>query len=95
MPNDIAHIDILKIDVQGHEYSVLKGGESLIALGAIGLVYFEYIHCPTYEDQADISTYLNFLGARNYRLISVFNVVQGTNSLNQCDLLFMNAALSH
>ena len=38
---DIASIDILKIDTEGHELSVLKGASDLISRSAIGYIQFE------------------------------------------------------
>lgn len=37
----IDHIDLLKLDVQGHEYSALRGGEHLIREGRIGTIFME------------------------------------------------------
>jgi FkbM family methyltransferase len=37
----ISNIDLLKLDVQGHESSVLKGTEDLIRRGAVGTIYME------------------------------------------------------
>ncbi|MFZ3308036.1 MAG: FkbM family methyltransferase [Xanthobacteraceae bacterium] len=37
----IPHVDVLKVDVQGHEYEVFKGAEGLIKAGRIGLIFFE------------------------------------------------------
>ena len=49
----INDIDLLKIDVQGHEYAVLKGAEQLIGNGRIGTIFMELnwadhsqSHCP-------------------------------------------------
>jgi len=39
--NRIARIDLLKLDVQGNEYSVLKGAEGLVRLGNVGTVFME------------------------------------------------------
>lgn len=39
--NGIDHVDLMKVDVQGHEYDVLKGAEKLIRDGRIGLLLFE------------------------------------------------------
>jgi FkbM family methyltransferase len=38
----IDRVDVLKIDVEGHERDVLAGAERRLAAGAIGLVQFEY-----------------------------------------------------
>jgi FkbM family methyltransferase len=38
----IAHVDLLKIDVEGAEFSVLEGFAETFARGAIDLVQFEY-----------------------------------------------------
>ncbi len=39
---DIAHVDLLKIDVEGAEFSVLDGFTASFARGAIDMVQFEY-----------------------------------------------------
>jgi FkbM family methyltransferase len=38
---DITRIDLLKIDVQGHEHSVLLGARDLIGHGRLGVIYME------------------------------------------------------
>jgi len=40
--NDIRRIDLLKIDVEGHEIEVLKGCQRMIADGKIPLIQFEF-----------------------------------------------------
>ena len=37
----IEHIDLLKLDVEGNEFNVLRGGESLLKRKAIDLIQFE------------------------------------------------------
>ncbi len=41
----IHHIDFLKIDVEGHEISVLKGAETLLKQGNIHFIQFEFGGC--------------------------------------------------
>jgi FkbM family methyltransferase len=52
----IDRVDLLKIDVQGHEYEVFVGAERLLRAGRIGLIFFELNwfkdssgNCPTRE----------------------------------------------
>jgi FkbM family methyltransferase len=40
--NEIARIDLLKIDTEGHELAVLTGAERMLAAGAIGAIQFEF-----------------------------------------------------
>jgi FkbM family methyltransferase len=39
--NSIDRIDLLKLDIQGHEYSALSGAERLIRAGRIGTIFME------------------------------------------------------
>jgi FkbM family methyltransferase len=41
----IEHIDLLKIDVEGHELGVLAGAEQLIRAGKVDLITFEFGGC--------------------------------------------------
>jgi FkbM family methyltransferase len=40
--NDITQIDLLKIDVEGHEIGVLQGAAQMIGSGGIGMIQFEF-----------------------------------------------------
>ncbi|MEP0869903.1 FkbM family methyltransferase [Trichocoleus desertorum AS-A10] len=40
--HEIAQVDTLKIDVEGHELEVLKGGENLLKFEKINFIQFEY-----------------------------------------------------
>ena len=39
--HSIDHVDLLKLDVQGHEHSALKGAEHLIRAGRVGMIFME------------------------------------------------------
>lgn len=43
--NSIAHVDFLKIDVEGHELDVLAGASALLKRGAISALQFEFGGC--------------------------------------------------
>lgn len=40
--NNISQVALLKIDVEGHEYEVLKGARAAISAGKISAIHFEY-----------------------------------------------------
>ena len=41
----IQMIDFMKVDVEGHEFSVFKGAERMLAAGNIAMIQFEYGGC--------------------------------------------------
>ena len=42
--NGVNHVVLLKIDTEGHDYSVIEGAEEMLKKGAIDLIQFEYSH---------------------------------------------------
>ncbi len=40
--HQISHVDLLKVDAEGHELHVLRGAERLLAEERVGLVQFEF-----------------------------------------------------
>jgi FkbM family methyltransferase len=67
----VARIDFMKIDVEGHELAVLRGGSSLFKEHRIGLVQFEY--GGTYVDsRALLLDCFEFLTERGYLLYKIF-----------------------
>jgi len=39
--HSIDHVDLLKLDIQGNEYSALKGAEHLVEAGRVGTIFME------------------------------------------------------
>jgi FkbM family methyltransferase len=39
--HSINHIDLMKLDIQGHEHSALEGAERLIKAGRVGMIFLE------------------------------------------------------
>lgn len=61
----ISRIDLLKIDVQGAELSVLKGAQGLLSAGAVSMIYLETTFADCYENQTlftDLLVYLSQVG---------------------------------
>lgn len=42
---NIEHINFLKVDVEGHEYEVLKGGKKIFENSQVNIIQFEYGGC--------------------------------------------------
>lgn len=89
----ISNIDILKMDVQGAEFSVLKGATDMLKNQQIALIYTELILCPTYKNQNKFHEYLSFLASFGYELLDFYNPVRNCNQLIQADFIFLSSAL--
>jgi FkbM family methyltransferase len=88
----VAHIDVLKLDVQGTEYAVLEGARALLTSQQIDLVYMEVIMAPTYVGQRGLHDYLALMDAANYRLFDFYNPARRDGRLIQSDIIFLSAS---
>ena len=88
----IPHIDILKLDVQGAEFSVLVGATDMLASQRVSLIYCELITCPTYSGQHKIHEYFVLLESLGYEFLDFFNPVRRYNQLIQADVIFLSAS---
>jgi len=62
---------IMKIDVQGYEYQVLKGSSKL--LNKIKYIILEIASKNIYKNQIDKKYLLSFLKKKNFRLLKIYN----------------------
>lgn len=86
--NQIEHIDILKMDVQGGEFDALLGAKRMLVEKRIGMIYMEMIFAPTYVGQHAFSDYLSLLERVGYRMVDMFNLEKRHGRLVQADVLF-------
>lgn len=63
----IAAIDLLKIDVEGHEHDVLRGGLDMLDRRQVAVVQFEFGGCNT-DTRTFFKDFFDFFDGRNYRL---------------------------
>jgi FkbM family methyltransferase len=84
---NINHIDILKLDVQGAELNVLHGAKNLLDTKRISIIYLEVIYVPTYNNQAVHFEIEQFLSDKGYALYGLFNLTYDKR-LKQADMLF-------
>jgi FkbM family methyltransferase len=89
----IERIDVLKIDVQGAEYSVLEGADALLAAARIGVIYMEAIIAPTYLGQRRLGDYLALMSGKGYELFDLYNPTRRNGRLIQSDILFASGAV--
>ena len=72
--NDIKHIDILKLDVQGSELDVLLGSKTILEKGNISLVYVEWQVVPLYENHHKYYKIAEFLAGFEYEFFNLYNI---------------------
>ena len=67
----IDRIDFLKLDVEGHELAVLKGGHRMIGEGRVNLIQFEFGGCNI-DSRTFFRDYFNFFREKYtlYRILS-------------------------
>jgi FkbM family methyltransferase len=89
----ISVIDILKIDVQGAEFSVLVGASNMLSSQAISLIYTELITAPTYQGQHKLVEYLTLFDSFGYQFLDFYNPVKRGYELIQADMVFLSSQL--
>jgi FkbM family methyltransferase len=62
----IDHVDLLKLDVQGQEYSALKGAELLISAGRVGTIFIELNWAGTAGALCVATESIRLLGQADY-----------------------------
>lgn len=89
--NNIKSIDILKMDAQGAELSILRGAKNHLSGQKINLIYTEVEFINIYKNQplfSDICTYLQNLG---YDLFNIYNLYTASNGQLACgDAIFIS-----
>lgn len=89
----LKHLDILKLDVQGAEFSVLEGAYGLLQDQKIDLIYMEMITAPTYIGQRRLSEYLELFDTLKYELFDFYNPCHDNNGrLIQTDNIMISSA---
>lgn len=88
---NIKHVDILKLDVQGAEFSVFSGAIKTLLNQRVSIIYTELIMCSTYKGQRKLHEYLTLLDSYGYELVDLFNPIKKHRQLIQADLIFMSS----
>lgn len=86
----INQIDILKLDTQGTEYSIIEGAKKAIKKGIIKIIYLEIITLPTYQGQKQFDEVLKLLRLNGFRLYNVYDYsFTQFGELRQIDTIFI------
>jgi FkbM family methyltransferase len=93
--HSMAGIDLLKLDVQGAEPLVLKGGEGLLRRGKVRLVYTEILTVPMYDGQMELHEFFRMMHDYGLELFNFYNLNTSTGGqLRQLDAIFLPAKRS-
>lgn len=91
---NIDHIDILKLDVQGAETLALRGAERLLGQHAVDVVYTEILFAAHYEDQATFDETRSIMQGTGYSLFNLYELRLATNGqLRYANALFISDKL--
>jgi FkbM family methyltransferase len=90
----IDRINLLKLDVQGAELQVLRGGERLLAQEAVDIIFMEVMFVPHYENGPLFHEVHAELRGRGYSLYNIFDLISATNGqLRYANALFVSDSL--
>ncbi|MGH8611468.1 MAG: FkbM family methyltransferase [Gammaproteobacteria bacterium] len=91
----VSRIDLLKIDAQGAEFSILQGGVDLLSRGAIRVIFVEVAFSPLYEGGARFDQVMELLCDHGFRLHNLYGLVSNQRGeLAWGDALFVKASVS-
>jgi FkbM family methyltransferase len=68
------HIDLLKVDVEGHDLQVLQGAQNLLKGGTIEAIFVEVMFIEHFKNAPLFLEILSYLQAFGYRLFSMYGV---------------------
>ncbi len=92
--NDVASIDLLKLDIQGGELNALKGATQLLQAKAISLIYCEVEFIEHYKDNPLYHDVASFLEGYGYSFYNFYGAVTDEHGeLSWADALFYSPNL--
>lgn len=87
--DNIIHIDILKMDIQGGEYDALKGLQNMLSKSAIDLIYTETYFVEQYVAQPLFHDISKMLFNYGYILQDIYNPIYGNGHIAWADVIFI------
>jgi len=89
--NGLEQIDVLKMDCQGAELSILRGARRLLKERRIRCVCLEVMFQPLYVSQAGLEEYRRFLESYGFVLTGFYSPAFRQNALFHSDVLFVRS----
>jgi FkbM family methyltransferase len=86
--NNVERIDVLKLDTQGFEMEVLKGGENMLRQGRIAAIFMEVTFSEMYKNLPSLDEIYRFMTERGYYLVAFYDFHYKNNRLGWCDAMF-------
>jgi len=92
--NNIDHIDILKLDVQGSELDVLKGSKEILERGKISLINIEWQVVPLYKNHHKYYKIAEFLEDYEFEFFNLYNINESrSGQLRWADALYTSKSI--
>jgi FkbM family methyltransferase len=83
----VGSIDLLKLDLQGHELKALRGAEGV--LDSVKLVYTEVEFVPIYQENALFHEVADFLYGKGFSLLQLYDLTSKQGQLVWGDAVFI------
>jgi FkbM family methyltransferase len=84
----IDHIHLLKIDVEGFDFEVIKGADRMLADKRIDLLLTEVTFQKIYEGLPQLDAIYAYIAQHNYHLAGVYDQFRKRRILIRADMLF-------
>ena len=88
--NNIAFIDILKLDLQGFEMEALQGAHQLLEGGLVGLVNVELTFSKMYQDWSSPWKIVDLMESYGFVFVGLYRQHFQDNILSWADAIFAN-----
>lgn len=72
---NIGHVDVLKLDTQGHEDAIIRGSMDFLANGNVKYILAELIFSPLYAKQAKPGEVISLLEQCGFRVLDLYDFV--------------------
>jgi len=91
--NDIEHIHLLKLDIQGAELDALRGAERILESGMVDIIFTEISISQSYNNQGDFHQILSLLNEFNFELFNIYKAIRRNGRLMEIDVMFIRSGL--